>query len=793
MEQFNHKYLGTEHLLVGLSHVEGSVSKKALNNYKITEDDLIQKIREVIGKSSINDQVNRGFTPRMLVILEKSELLAKKIGADKVGTEHLLMILLKETNSIAVRILELLHVDITKLYASLNSIVATDRVKDVTFHVQTTKENTASLTPTLDKYSRDLTQLSIMGKFDPIVGREDEIERIIQILSRRTKNNPCLVGEPGVGKTAVVEGLAQKIVQGEVPSTLKDKRVVALDLSSLIAGTRYRGEFEERINKVIKEITNSQNMVIFIDELHTIIGAGSAEGTMDASNILKPSLARGELQLIGATTLNEYRKYIEKDAALERRFQPVKVEEPTVSETLIILNGIKKQYEDHHQVTITEDAISSAVKLSHRYINDRYLPDKAIDLLDEASSRVRLRAYISPDKIKDAEKRLLEVSAKKEQAIIQEEYELAASIKKEENSIKKLLEELTREWEEGQDKDSQQVTEDDIADVVSKWVNIPVKRLATEETEKLKNLEQELHKQIIGQDEAIVSISKAVRRGRIGLKDPKRPIGSFLFLGPTGVGKTELTKVLTSSLFGDENAMIRIDMSEYMEKHSVSKLIGSPPGYVGYEEGGQLTEKIRRKPYSVILLDEIEKAHPDVFNILLQILDDGHITDSTGRKIDFKNTILIMTSNIGARHIITPKRMGFVDATNKDKEYKDMKKTVMEEVKKLFRPEFLNRLDETIVFHPLNAEHIEEIAEVMTKALITRISKNVGINLQIKEDAIKLLAQKGFDQAYGARPLRRVIQSEIEDQLADKMIEGEIIEGDTINIEVDAEKIIFSK
>ncbi|OON99285.1 MAG: ATP-dependent Clp protease ATP-binding subunit ClpC [Epulopiscium sp. Nele67-Bin004] len=795
MEQFGHKYLGTEHLLVGLAHVPGSISQVALKKRGVTEDDIIQKIRELIGKSQTTDRTNRGFTPKMDRLIELSLQLSKQTGTSKIGTEHLLLTLLKEVQSVAVRILELLKVDVNALYADVNIILATDRTKDVTFAQITEKQ--ASLTPTLDKFSRDLTVLAAEDKFDNIIGREQEIERIVQILSRRTKNNPCLVGEPGVGKTAVVEGLAQRIVMGNVPALLKEKRVVALDLSTMIAGTKYRGEFEERITKVMKEIVSVHNVILFIDELHTIIGAGSAEGTMDASNILKPALSRGELQLIGATTLNEYRKYIEKDAALERRFQPVKVEEPTTGETLIILEGIRSKYEEHHEVSISDEALTAAVKLSQRYITDRFLPDKAIDLIDEAASRVKLRAYTSPDQIRDVEKQLIGLGAKKEQAIIDENFDLASQIKKEENEIRNQLVTLTKDWEEKQNKDSQTVVAEDIAEVVSTWVNIPVTKLAQEDSKKLQELETELHKKIIGQDEAVVSVAKAVRRGRVGLKDPNRPIGSFLFLGPTGVGKTELTKALAVELFGEEKSMIRIDMSEYMEKHSVSKLIGSPPGYVGYEEGGQLTEKIRQKPYSVILLDEIEKAHGDVFNILLQILDDGHITDSTGRRVDFKNTIIIMTSNIGATQIMTPKRMGFVNNSDANKQYTDMKKMVMEEVKKLFRPEFLNRLDETIVFHPLSQEHIEEITQVMTKNLVARISKNVGVNLVLNEEAIKFLATKGYDEAYGARPLRRLIQSTIEDQLADEMLSGEVREGDTIQVETtkedDKEKIVFTK
>ena len=650
-----------------------------------------------------------------------------------------------------------------------------------------------SLTPTLDKYSRDLTQLAREDKFDPIVGREKEIERITQILSRRTKNNPCLVGEPGVGKTAVVEGLAQKIVSGIVPDLLKTKRVVSLDLSSMISGTKYRGEFEERINKVLEEVRTVGDVILFIDELHTIIGAGAAEGAMDASNILKPSLARGEIQLVGATTLDEYRKHIEKDAALERRFQPVQVDEPTELETISILEGIRDKYEVHHGVQITAEALEAAVRLSSRYIADRYLPDKAIDLIDEAASRVRLRAYTSPEKIKDIECKLEKLQNDKEAAIVDENFVRAGEIKQEENQLKEELANAKVEWETQHTKSQLIVNEEEIAEVVSNWTHIPVKRLAEAEATRLKNLEGILHARVIGQDEAVKAVARAVRRGRVGLKDPNRPIGSFLFLGPTGVGKTELTKALAEVMFGDENAMIRMDMSEYMEKHTVSKLIGSPPGYVGYEEGGQLTEKVRRKPYSVILFDEVEKAHPDVFNILLQILDDGHITDSTGRRINFKNTIIIMTSNLGARNIIEPKKVGFNSVVDTEKNYQDMKKNVMEEVKRLFRPEFLNRIDETLVFHPLTAQHIKEIAELMIRTLVERITRNVGITLTLTQGAIDFLAEKGYDKAYGARPLRRTIQSHIEDKLADEILEGHIHEGDRVLVEFENDAIVLKR
>ncbi|MGL6173419.1 MAG: ATP-dependent Clp protease ATP-binding subunit [Cellulosilyticaceae bacterium] len=792
MEKFKHGYLGTEHLLIGLIHIENSVAQAALHKQGVTEDELLDKIKEVIGFGNMTLVMGRDFTPRVKRIIELSMALAKQTGSEVIGTEHILISIVKEKSCVAVKLLESLGVDSNKLLTLLVTMITKDeKAKEVNFATIDKVQKVKTNTPTLDKYSRDLTDLARENKFDPIVGRDKEIDRIIQILSRRTKNNPCLVGEPGVGKTAVVEGLAQKIADGNIPELLSSKRVVSLDLSSMISGTKYRGEFEERINKVLAEVRVAGDVILFIDELHTIIGAGGAEGAMDASNILKPALARGEVQLVGATTLDEYRKHIEKDAALERRFQPVNVEEPSEIETLSILEGIKDKYEMHHQVQITEEAIQAAVRLSTRYIADRYLPDKAIDLLDEASSRVRLRAYISPDNIKSLEEQLQEFSYQKEQAIIAEEYERAGEIKRQENELKEKIASAKVEWETKHTKSNQIVTEEDIAEVVSSWTTIPVKRLAEGESEKLKNLEKVLHERVIGQDEAVVAISKAVRRGRVGLKDPNRPIGSFLFLGPTGVGKTELTKALAEAMFGDEAAMVRIDMSEYMEKHAVSKLIGAPPGYVGYEEGGQLTEKIRRKPYSVVLFDEIEKAHGDVFNILLQILDDGHITDSTGRKVNFKNTIIIMTSNIGARNIIEPKRVGFISQVDAQKDYQDMKKNVMEEVKRMFKPEFLNRIDETIVFHPLSTEDIRNIAEIMIKTLIQRISKNVGVQIDLTKEAIDFLAQKGYHQTYGARPLRRTIQSYIEDKLSDSILDGKVREGDSVQVQVENEEIIF--
>ncbi len=794
VEQLKHSYVGTEHLLIGLLHVEHSIAQQALKEYDITEEIILTKLKEVMGTGYSATTTIKDFTPKVKRLFDASKQLADQTGTPSIGTEHLLVAMLKERASVAVKLLEGANVDCSKLLSTLMTMI-TGEGKPYPAAFNTTKavQMTHTVTPTLDKYSRDLTVLARADQFDPIIGRTREIERITQILSRRTKNNPCLVGEPGIGKTAVVEGLAQRIAEGEVPETLKNKRVVSLDLSAMISGTKYRGEFEERIHKVIAEVKQAGDIILFIDELHTIIGAGAAEGAMDASNILKPSLARGEIQLIGATTSNEYRKHIEKDAALERRFQPIQVDEPTEVETVAILQGIRNKYEVHHQVHITDEAIEAAVKLSSRYITDRYLPDKAIDLIDEAASRVRLRTFISPTNIKTLEAQLEAYATEKEDAIIHEEYAKAAEIKQKENAIKEALAEAKIEWEAKYTKVSQIVTEEQVAEVVSIWTRIPVKRLAVEESERLRNLEAILHERIIGQEEAVKSVAKAVRRGRIGIKDPNRPIGSFLFLGPTGVGKTEVTKALAETMFGDESAMIRIDMSEYMEKHAVSKLIGSPPGYVGYEEGGQLTEKVRRKPYAVILFDEIEKAHSDVFNILLQILDDGHITDSTGRRIDFKNTIIIMTSNIGARSIIAPKRVGFTPQVDAEKDYNDMKKNVMEEVKRLFKPEFLNRIDERIVFHPLTAEHIKGIAQMMIKQLVERISKNVGIGIALTQKAYDYLAEKGYDQAYGARPLRRAIQTYVEDALVDALLEGTFREGDHLEIDVCDEQIQFKK
>ena len=709
---------------------------------------------------------------------------------DAIGTEHILIALLRESDSMAIRIIEVLGASKQKLYHEIIKTVGDDNASPK-LTPNTGGEKKESQTPVLDQFSRDLTKMAKDGKFDPIIGRDKEIQRIIQILSRRTKNNPCLIGEPGVGKTAIAEGLAQKIIEGNIPETIKGKRVVALDLSSMVAGSKYRGEFEDRIKKAIAEITAVGNVLLFIDEIHTIVGAGAAEGAIDASNILKPSLARGEVQLIGATTLDEYRKYIEKDPALERRFQPVQVEEPSEEEAIEILRGLRSMYEEHHQVEIEDIALVEAVKLSNRYISDRFLPDKAIDVIDEASSKVRLSTFTAPPDINLMEKELLELEEAKEQAIKEEAYERAGEIKRKQNEVEEALNNAKLEWEAKSTMAGQTVGEQEVASIVADWTGIPIQKLTEEEGERLKNLESVLHERVVGQHDALTALSKAIRRGRVGLKDPKRPIGSFLFLGPTGVGKTELTKALAEALFGDENSLIRVDMSEYMEKHSVSKLIGSPPGYVGYDEGGQLSEKIRRKPYSVLLFDEVEKAHPDVFNILLQVLDDGHITDAQGRRIDFKNTVIIMTSNVGARNIVAPKKLGFASQTDEESNYKDMQKNVMDEVKKLFKPEFLNRIDETIVFHSLTKENIREIVGIMFAQLSKRMEKNLGIRIEMSEAAVDFIAKEGFDEVYGARPLRRAIQQKIEDQLAEHILDGRVKEGNLVTVDVAEEQLIF--
>ncbi|MBS6646623.1 MAG: ATP-dependent Clp protease ATP-binding subunit, partial [Clostridiaceae bacterium] len=678
-------------------------------------------------------------------------------------------------------------VNVQKIYIDVLSAMGEDAPANKEELQNNRSSKGKSATPVLNSYSRDLTELAREGKLDPVIGRESEIQRVVQILSRRTKNNPCLIGEPGVGKTAVVEGLAQMIAGGDVPETIADKRVVTLDLSGMVAGSKYRGEFEERIKKVLSEVTEDGRVLLFIDEIHTIIGAGGAEGAIDASNILKPSLARGEIQLIGATTIEEYRKYIEKDAALERRFQPVTVEEPTEEQTFEILKGLRGRYEDHHKVKITDDALQAAVKLSARYINDRFLPDKAIDLIDEASSKIRLTNFIEPEDIKALEKDIEALEKQKEEAIKAEAYEKAGDIKKKQEKKREKIEKLRAKWQKEKITRTLTVGENEIADVVSGWTKIPVRKLEEEESERLKKLESILHQRVVGQEEAVTAISKAIRRGRVGLKDPKRPIGSFLFLGPTGVGKTELTKALAEAMFGTENSLIRVDMSEYMEKHSVSKMIGSPPGYVGYEEGGQLSERVRRNPYSVILFDEVEKAHPDVFNILLQVLDDGHITDAQGRKIDFKNTILIMTSNAGAENIISPKRLGFGSASDENEKYRFMKDRVMEEVKRIFKPEFLNRIDDIIVFHPLNKDHMKEIVSIMLGSIMKRTKQQMSIELEVTDQAKEFLIDKGYDEKYGARPLRRTIQNQLEDKLAEEILDGNVKAGDKVLVDKDEE------
>ena len=786
-ESLNHGYVGTEHLLIGLLQEGTGVAARVLEENGVEESKVVELVSQLISpNTSVQMAENAAYTPRARRVIENSYREAVRFKAAQIGTEHILIAILREGDCVASRLLNTMGISVQKLYIDLLAAMGEDApsIKDEMQRGNSGKRG--SSTPALDSYSRNLTQMALDGKLDPVIGREHEIQRVIQILSRRTKNNPCLIGEPGVGKTAVVEGLAQRIAAGDVPDTIADKRVMTLDLSGMVAGSKYRGEFEERIKKVIAEVVEAKDVLLFIYYIHTIIGAGGAEGALDASNILKPSLARGELQLIGATTINEYRKYIEKDSALERRFQPVTVDEPSEEESIAILKGLRSRYEEHHRVEITDDALEAAVKLSSRYINDRFLPDKAIDLIDEAASKVRLSNYTKPSKIKDYEAQIDDLEEEKESAIRDEAYEKAGDIKKKQEKLKEKIRLTLEKWEKEKETRKLVVGENEVADVVAGWTKIPVKKLAQEESERLKNLEGILHERVVGQEEAVTAVSKAIRRGRIGLKDPKRPIGSFLFLGPTGVGKTELSKALAEAMFGTESSLIRVDMSEYMEKHSVSKMIGSPPGYVGYEEGGQLSEKVRRNPYSVILFDEIEKAHPDVFNILLQVLDDGHITDAQGRKIDFKNTIIIMTSNAGAENIIAPKRLGFGVATDAKADHEFMKGRVMEEVKRLFKPEFLNRIDEIIVFHQLTKEHMKGIADIMLRGIEKRSKEQLGITLTVNEAAKDLLIDKGYDDKYGARPLRRTIQSLLEDKMAEEILDGKLKKG--VNVEVDCEE-----
>jgi len=781
-----HNYVGSEHLLLGLAQGMQSVAVKALEDQNATAAQIELKIEALFGRGAKRAKPS-DFTPRAKRVLEESLTEALNMGTGYVGTEHLLLAIISDSDGASIRILSELKVNLGKLRFDILALIGEgESVQHGHAPVGGAKADAPkglSQTPALDQYSRDFTALASQGKFDPIVGRGEETQRLIQILSRRTKNNPVLTGDPGVGKTAIVEGLAQEIISGDVPQTLKNKRVVSLDLASMVAGSKYRGEFEERIKKVMAEVMKVGNVILFIDEIHTIVGAGAAEGSMDASNILKPALSRGELQVIGATTMEEYRKYIEKDAALERRFQPVMVDEPSEDKAIQMLFALRDKYEAHHSVKIPDETVIAAVRLSGRYISDRFLPDKAVDLLDEASSKVKLKGFTLPPNVKNLEEELSALEQEKEEAIKSEEFEKAGEIKREQEKIRIKLMTATKKWSNKTENNEAIVTVQDIAEVVATWTGIPVQKLADEEGAKLRDMEKLLHKRIVGQEEAVKAVSKAVRRGRVGLKDPRRPVGSFLFLGPTGVGKTELSKALAEVIFGDESAMIRIDMSEYMEKHSVSKLIGSPPGYVGYDDAGQLSEKIRRKPYSVILFDEIEKAHPDVFNILLQVLDDGHITDSHGRKVDFKNTVIIMTSNVGAKTAADNKRLGFTAASDKEKDYEELKRMFREEVKKIFRPEFINRIDDIIVFHQLDKEQVKGIAKIMLDEVAKRAEASLNIEISLTKAAIDEIADKGFDPTYGARPLRRLIQAKIEDLLAEAMLDGSISAGEKVKIE----------
>ena len=790
-------YIGTEHLLLGLlSETEGTAGR-VLEEFQVDGKKLVELIDKLVTPAEVGNvteiEMKPAYSPRTEKVLESAVAEAQNSGCEKAGTEHLLLAMLRETDCVGTRLLYTMGVNIQKLYAAVLGAMGYDNESiQEEFQAAKAMQNPGgSPTPALDQYSRDLTQMAAEGKLDPVVGRGKEISRLIQILSRRTKNNPCLVGEPGVGKTAIAEGLAQRILAGSVPETIKDKRLVVLDLSGMVAGSKYRGEFEERIRKVVDEVRENQGILLFIDELHTIIGAGGAEGALDASNILKPSLSRGELQIIGATTLEEYRKYIEKDAALERRFQPVTVEEPSEEEAYEILKGLRPYYERHHKVEISDEALEAAVKMSVRYINDRFLPDKAIDLIDEAASKVQLSGYQASSEIEDLSREIQEILQEKERAIKTGYLSLAKECQEKQKEAEARLEQLQVKEEKKNQRKSGKVDEKAVASIVSDWTKIPVQRLTEGETRRLAQLEKELHKRVIGQEEAVHAVSQAVKRGRVGLKDPNRPIGSFLFLGPTGVGKTELSKALAQAVFGSELAMIRVDMSEYMEKHSVSKLIGSPPGYVGYDEGGQLSEKVRRNPYSVILFDEIEKAHPDVFNILLQVLDDGHITDAHGRKVDFKQTIIIMTSNAGAQAIVEPKQLGFISQKDEKKDYEKMKSGVMEEVRRLFKPEFLNRIDEIMVFHTLNKEEIRKIVLLLLKSLEKRCEEQMDIHLNVTNSAVDYIAEAGFDAKYGARPLRRAIQSKIEDRLANELLEGKIKRGDIVQVQYRNKEIRF--
>ena len=788
-QHYGQNYVGTEHLLLGLLHESGGIAVKVITNLGFDPKIVKDKIVKLLSPSDKKENL-LGFTPRMKKVFELSFTEARSMGHNYVGTEHLLLGLIREGEGLGAKVLMELGVSLEKIRDQILK-----QLNDGKSQVGKVKEPVKRKeTPNLNKYGRDLNQLATEGKIDPVIGRESEIQRVIQVLSRRTKNNPCLIGEPGVGKTAVAEGLAQKIVEGNVPETLKDKRIVSLDVGSLIAGSKYRGEFEERLKKIMEELRQAGDVILFIDEMHTIVGAGAGEGAVDAANILKPALARGELQTIGATTLDEFKKHIEKDAALERRFQPIIIDEPNIEDTIKILMGLRDKYEAHHRVKITDEAIKAAAELSHRYIMDRQLPDKAIDLIDEAASKVRLSIFTLPPDVKDLEEKLEKLSNEKEEAISLQDFERAAKIRDEEKVTKDILEERHSNWNNKNQSTETLVTDEEIAQIVGSWTGIPVTKLKEEESERLLNMEEILHKRVIGQDEAIKSVSKAMRRARVGLKDPKRPIGSFIFLGPTGVGKTELSRALAEVMFGDENAMIRVDMSEYMEKHTVSKLIGSPPGYVGYDEGGQLTEKIRRRPYSVILFDEIEKAHPDVFNMLLQILDDGRLTDAKGRTVNFKNTVIVMTSNVGAHTIKKQRTLGFSsnDESLAKSEYEKMKDNVMDELKRTFRPEFLNRIDDIIVFHSLEKEYIIKIVDLMVDELKDRL-KQLNINIEVTEGAKNHIGEKGFDIQFGARPLKRAIQKLIEDPLSEELLRGNINQGDNVVIDIDGEQLTIKQ